>query len=410
MDAFYASVEAILDPTLTGRPVIVGGLGPRGVVASCSYEARVHGVHSAMPSTQARRLCPHAVFLPGHYDRYAEYSQRIHRVFESVTPLVEPIALDEAFLDVTAARLMLGDGPQIAAWIRQTLEEQFGLRSAVGVARNKLLAKLASKQAKPTVGPGGIAPGAGVVVVQPDEELAFLHPLPVRALWGVGPATHRRLARFGVATIGDLAQVPAPSLVTALGRAAGEHLHELSWGRDDRPVEPNRAVKSVGHEETYERDLHEAGELHNEAVRLCDAVSSRLRQAGVAGRTITVKIRFHDFATITRSHSLPAPVDTGPNIARVAVELLSTVDVSPGVRLLGVTVSGLTAGAPRQLALAGLGHDDEGWDRVSIAVDAVRSRFGDRAVGPAALVGRGGLRVKRRGDTRWGPKPEPPTV
>jgi DNA polymerase IV len=395
LDAFYASVEVLLDPRLAGRPVIVGGAGARGVVAACTYEARMFGVHSAMPTTRARRLCPQAVFLPGRYDRYAEFSARLHEVFARFTPLVEGIALDEAFLDVTA----LGDGESTAWEVRRAVKEAIGLDASVGVAASKFIAKLASEAAKPVATPSGVRPGRGVVAVPPGGELGFLHPLPVRALWGVGPATHRRLERFGVSTVGDLAAVPVDSLVAALGQAAGRHLHDLAWGRDPRRVEPSRPVKSVSHEETYATDLHRREELDAEALRLADSVGGRLRRAQLAGRTVTVKVRFHDFETITRSQTLPEPVDTGVVIARTAVALLRSVDPGPGVRLLGVGVSNLVAGATRQLSLM----DAPGWQQATDAVDRIRERFGDAAVGPASLIGQGGLRVKRAGDTQWGP-------
>jgi len=400
MDAFYASVEVLVDPSLAGKPVIVGGDSERGVVASCSYEARAYGVHSAMPSVRARRLCPQAVFVPGHYDLYSDYSRRLHDLFETVTPLVEGIALDEAFLDVTGARRLLGDGATIAHNLRARISDQLSLDAAVGVAPSKLLAKLASKAAKPAASRQGPIPGPGVVVVEPGGELAFLHPLPVTGLWGVGPATHRRLERFGVRTVGELAAVPVDSLVAALGQAQGRHLHDLSWARDTRPVEPSRPVKSVSHEETYRRDVHDPAVLQAEAVRLGDAVASRLRRSGLRGRTVTIKVRFHDFATITRSQTMPSPVDTGPAIARAAAALLEGVDPAPGVRLFGISVTNLASGS-RQLTLDDVGEAD--WDRATGAIDAVRERFGDTAVGPAALASAQGLRVKRRGDTQWGP-------
>ncbi len=403
MDAFYASVEVLLDPSLAGRPVIVGGTGNRGVVASCTYEARAFGVHSAMPSVRARRLCPDAVFLSGRYDRYAEFSRRLHGVFARFTPLVEGIALDEAFLDVSGAGRLLGSGEQIGWAIRDAVRADLGLDASVGVAATKFIAKLASEAAKPSATLAGVRPGRGVVVVTPGTELAFLHPLPVRALWGVGPATYRRLERFGVTTIGDLAALPVASLVGALGPALGEHLHDLAWARDPRPVEPDRPVKSVSHEETYASDVHDPGRLAAEAVRLSDGVAGRLRDAGLAGRTVTVKVRFHDFATITRSHTSASPVDTGPAIARAAVALLGSVDVTPGVRLLGVGVSNLVEGAVQQLSLL---EGDAGWGRASEAIDRIRERFGDRAIGPATAVRDGELRVKRSGDTQWGP-PKP---
>jgi DNA polymerase-4 len=415
MDAFYAAVEVLADPSLAGKPVIVGGSGSRGVVASCSYEARSYGVRSAMPSLRARRLCPPAVFVAGRYDLYQQHSRRLHEILTSFTPLVEGIALDEAFLDVRGARRLLGTGPEIAAAIRSRVHEGTGLWCSVGVATSKFLAKLASQAAKPRAGPPGQppVPGLGVKVVEPGQELAFLHPLPVGALWGVGPATRRRLDRFGVRTVADLAALPLATVVGALGQAQGRHLHDLAWARDHRAVEPDRAVKSVGHEETYATDHHTLAPLRDEALRLSDAVATRLRAAATAGRTVTVKVRFATFETVTRSRTVPTPVDTGPAVAGLARELLEGIDPSPGVRLLGVSVSNLVprdAGADGQLRLgdgagesAGEGMGDDG-PAVARAVDEVRRRFGDRAVGPAALLrGADGLAVKRRGDQQWGP-------
>ena len=406
MDAFYAAVEVLADPALAGKPVIVGGAGARGVVAACSYEARSYGVHSAMPSVRAQRLCPHAVFVAGRFDLYQEHSRRLHGILTSFTPLVEGIALDEAFLDVTGARRLWGRGAVIAAAIRAQVVKESGLWCSVGVAPSKFLAKLASEAAKPRAGPPGSppSPGPGVKEVAPGQELEFLHPLPVGALWGVGPATRRRLDRFGVRTVGDLAAMPLATVVGALGAAQGRHLHALAWARDDRAVEPDRAVKSVGHEETYATDHHRLDTLRAEALRLSDAVANRLREAGVAGRTVTLKVRFADFQTITRSRTVPRAVDAGPAVARVAVDLLEAVDPSPGVRLLGVSVSNLGPRPEEQLRLdeeAGAGGDRE--PAVARAVDQVRRRFGDTAVGPATLLRADGLAVKRRGDRQWGP-------
>ena len=409
MDAFFAAVEVLVEPSLAGKPVIVGGSGARGVVASCSYEARAYGIHSAMPSLRAKRLCPHAVFVHGRYDLYSEYSKRLHEVLASFTPLVEGIALDEAFLDVTGSRRLFGDGISIGHAIRERVQQELQLSCSVGVASCKLLAKLASEEAKPKASLQGPIPGAGVHVVEPGTELDFLHPLPVRALWGVGPATATRLTRFGVTTVGELAAVPLDSLVTALGSAAGRHLHELAWARDERPVEPDRETKSIGHEETYPHDHVEQAPLRKEALRMADAVASRLRQHNLTARTVTLKVRFHDFSTITRSHTFPAPVDTGPVLAQAAADLLAQVDVSAGVRLLGVSASNLVEDAARQLTLDSVFEGDAaaGWDDASSAVDAIRARFGDEAVGPATSLGKGGLRVKRFGAQQWGPGEEP---
>lgn len=398
MDAFFAAVEVLDDPSLRGKPVIVGGTGARGVVASCTYEARAYGVRSAMPSVRAKRLCPHAVFVHGRHDRYGEVSAQIFDVFRSFTPLVEGISLDEAFVDVAGARRLFGTPFEIAEQIRVRVHEATGLTCSVGASTTKFIAKLASEAAKPTASFTGPVPGLGVKVVEPGEELAFLHPLPVQALWGVGPATLAKLERYGLRTVGGLAALPVETLVGALGEAHGRHLHALAWARDDRAVVTDQRTKSVGHEETYATDLHEPAELEREAVRMADAVATRLRKHGVAGRTITIKVRFHDFQTITRSHTVAAPVDTGTAIARVAASLLTQVDPSPGVRLFGVSVSNLHEGAA-QLSL-----DDSDWGRATDAVDAIRERFGDAAVGPAALVdATGRLRVKRRGEQQWGP-------
>jgi DNA polymerase-4 len=405
MDAFYVAVEAKHDPTLAGRPVIVGGSGNRGVVASCSYEARAYGIHSAMPSTRARRLCPSAVFLPGRYDLYQTYSGQLHEVLHSFTPLVEAISLDEAFLDVAGARRLFGSATEIAWSIRRRIADDLGLAASVGVASSKLVAKLASKAAKPRASLPATVPGLGVKVVEAGSELAFLHPLAVGALWGVGPATARRLERLGVATVGDLAAVPVESLVAALGPALGRHLHALAWARDGRPVETGRVAKSVGHEETYRVDLHDQEALRREVVRLSDAVAARLREAGKAGRTVILKVRFGDFRTITRSRRVPDALDGGPALARVAQDLLDAVDHSPGVRLLGVSVSALVERTALQPTLDSATGGDEA---VARAVEDIRRRFGSVAVGPASLLAPGGLALRRRGDQQWGPGAEPP--
>ncbi|HKA85812.1 MAG TPA: DNA polymerase IV [Acidimicrobiales bacterium] len=404
MDAFFVSVELLRRPELRGRPVVVGGTGSRGVVAAASYEARAYGVFSAMPSARARRLCPHAVFLPGDHAHYGSVSERVMRIFRSFTPLVEPISLDEAFLDVTGARRSQGDGATVAHRIRGEVLEQEGLTCSVGVAPSKMLAKLASEAAKPRASVDGPLPGEGVHVIARGGELAFLRPLPARALWGVGPATLARLARLGVRTVGDIADLPEDTLVATLGTAHGRHLAQLARGVDPRPVEPDQQLKSVGHEETFAHDHHEHETLSREAVRMADGVAWRLRRAGLTGRTVTLKLRFADFQTITRSSTLPTSVDDGPAVARAALALLSGVDPTPGVRLLGVSVSGLVTGAAQQLSFEDVAAGARSsWHEASGAVDAIRERFGDRAIGPASAVDEGGLRVARRGDQQWGP-------
>jgi DNA polymerase IV len=390
MDAFFASVELLRRPELRGQPVVVGGIGERGVVAAASYEARHYGIHSAMPSVRAQRLCPHAVFLPGDHAHYNEVSSRVMTIFRSFTPLVEPISLDEAFLDVTGARRLLGTPIEIAHAIRAEVIEREGLTCSVGVAPTKFVAKLASEAAKPRAGKDGPQPGLGVKVVEPDEVLRFLHPLPVQALWGVGPKTLERLRSRGINTVGDLAALPEPDAARHLGDANGRHLWRLAHGIDERAVEPDQRPKSIGHEETFARDHHRSETLRREAVRMADAVASKLRHHHLTGRTVTVKVRFHDFRTITRSTTLPVAVATGPAIARAVKSLLDQVDPTAGVRLLGVSVSGLVEGGAQQLVLpvdaepAGpvRSRDDE--IAVSHAVEDIRRRFGDASIGPAA--------------------------
>jgi DNA polymerase-4 len=406
MDAFFVSVELLDRPELRGRPVVVGGEGDRGVVAAASYEARAFGVHSAMPSVQARRRCPHAVFLPGRYDRYAEVSGRIMGLFREVTPLVEPISLDEAFLEVAGAERLFGPAPTIAADLRRRVREQERLTCSVGVAATKFVAKLASEAAKPSAGQDGPVEGAGVVVVEPGATEAFLRPLPVTALWGVGPATLERLSRLGVGTVGELGDLDRAVLVGALGRSHGGHLHDLANGVDPRPVVADRRPKSIGHEQTYARDLRRRSDLDLELTGLCDAVASRLRAAGVAGRTLTLKVRFGDFRTITRSVTVPAPVDEAPALRRSVGGLLDEVDTGPGVRLLGVSVSQLVEGGVRQLSLDDVA-EAAGWGEASRVVDEIRARYGAAAIGPAALAGPDGLAVKGRHGQQWGPGERP---
>ncbi len=450
MDAFYVAVEVRKNPSLAGKPVIVGGDGERGVVASCSYEARAFGIHSAMPSTQAKRRCPQAIFLHGDHALYGQVSTELHEVFHHFTPLVEGIALDEAFLDVTAARRLHGDGATIAAKLRDEIASTMSLPCSVGVATSKLVAKLASKAAKPPIGgavekpiPGGSRPSVGVVEITPGGERTFMHPQSVRALWGVGPKTFERLARFGVQTIGDLAALPENTLIRALGDANGLHLHLLANAIDDRPVEPQRGVKSIGHEETFSVDHRDLDVLHVELVRMADAVGSRLRAAELVGRTVHLKVKLSDFSQITRSKTLPQPLAASTAIVRVADALMHRPDVADliherGARLLGVSVSNLvavptTAGAPAEGIVVSAASemvqatqldlfadpsvaahpaepnlDDLGTERpdereLAQTVDAIRAKFGEGSLGAAALVSGSGLRVKRRGDTQWGP-------
>ncbi len=409
MDAFFVSVELLERPELRGVPVVVGASGDRGVVAAASYEARAHGVHSAMSSAMARRLCPHAVFLPGRHWRYSELSAEVMAVFREFTPLVEPLSLDEAFLDVAGAQRRLGPAAEVAALLRERVLERTGLTCSVGVAGTKFIAKLASEAAKPKASVEGPVFGSGVVVVEPANTIAFLRPLPVQALWGVGPATLARLSRLGVLTVGDLADLPVENLMAALGRNQGRHLHDLANGRDERAVDSERQVRSIGHEETFARDHHRRETLEGELVAFCDAVASRLRAGGVVGRTVQLKVKFGDFHTITRSHTLEVGVDDAPALLACARSLLAQVDPSPGVRLLGVSVSGLSPLGSRQLTLDDA-TEGPGWEVASRTIDEIREKFGSAAIGPATVAGSGGPRPKVPGQQQWGPdQTDPPT-
>jgi DNA polymerase IV len=376
MDAFYASVEVVKDPSLRGRAVVVGGLGGRGVVTSASYEARSFGVASAMPIVRARRLCPHAIYLPNDFAAYTEYSHRIRDIFTSYTPLVEPLSLDEAFLDVRGSVKLFGAPVDIARQIKAAVAA-LGLPCTVGIAANKFLAKLASTRAKPD----------GLSVVPADAVRSWLYPLPVTALWGVGEQTGDGLRRLGLKTVGDLARLPRRTLERAVGDASGAHLHALANGIDDRPVVPHEPAKSVGSEETFAADLDATDDILRELLRLSDRTATRLRSKGLCGRTAVVKIRFSNFKTITRSKTLPYEVDTAPEIYSLVRSLYLKLDPErPRIRLLGVAVTGLSPGPPaRQLdLLADISRP--GWGEASSAIDAIRDRWGDRAVGPATLL------------------------
>src|ERR1700722_10976410 len=413
MDAFFASVEVLDDPSLAGKPVIVGGAGARGVVASCTYEARRYGVHSAMPSVRARQLCPEAIFLSGRHSRYAEVSAELHKVLADITPMVEPIGLDEAFVDVAGAVRLLGPPARIAPRRRERVHDELHLECAVGIGRSKMIAKLASRAAKPRASRAGLQPGPGVFVVEPADELAFLHAHDVEALWGVGPATAKRLHDLGVRTVGDLAALPVDTVVRRLGKASGAHLAALARGEDPDPVNPNRPNKSIGHEETFSQDLVDQDELERHVLRMADSVATMLRGAASAARTITVKIKFKDLSLVSRSHTMDRPIATGGAIGQVAAALLAGVDPGEGIRLLGVSASGLAAGGVDQLSFDlgdGLGEDnrsavarEQSWSGVPATAAPIRNRFGKGAVGAAAMVTEDGVQVPARRDAPWGP-------
>lgn len=375
MDAFYASVELRTRPELRGKPVIVGG-GSRGVVLSATYEARAFGVHSAMPMTRARRLCPTAVVLSPNFATYQEVSAGVMEIFRSVTPLVEPLALDEAFLDVAGARRTLGSAAAVGSYLRARVADEQGITCSVGVAASKFMAKLASTRCKPD----------GLLVVAPGDVVGFLHPLPVAALWGVGDKTEAVLLRLGLRTVGDVARTPVATLRRALGPAAAEHLAALAWGRDERRVVPHEPDKSVGAEETFGTDVDDPSVVRRELLRLSERTAARLRASRQAGRTISVKIRFADFTTITRAKTLSEPTDVGREIYQTARGLYDALGLERArLRLVGVRVEGIcpAASATHQLLL------DEraaGWREAERAVDRATQRFGSGAVRPAALV------------------------
>ena len=375
MDAFFVEVERHGKPELRGVPVIVGGLGNRGVVASASYEARKHGVHSAMPIVHARRLCPNGRFVPPAHATYRAKSREVFDVLHSFTPMVEGLSIDEAFLDVDGLRLHYESSEAIGEAIRTRLREQLSLPASVGIATNKFLAKLASELAKPD----------GLRKVEAGSELDFLHPLGVRSLWGVGEATYAALEELGVRSIGDLAALPRELVIRRLGDTVGAHLWELAWARDSRLVSTESEPKSVSVEATYETDLVDHAAIDDHIFGHCERLARRLRAAGLAARTVTLKIRFADFSTFSRSVTFEGAVDDTHDLVSTARFLLSRVSLEGRrVRLLGVGGSNLVeAGEPRQMAFGGSERRD-----LTLASDQVRDRFGDDAVRPARLVER----------------------
>ncbi len=376
MDAFYASVSLRTRPQLHGRPVIVGASGNRGVVLSATYEARQLGIHSAMPMSRARRLAPQAVILEPDHRQYAEVSRNVMALFESITPFVEPLSLDEAFLDVSGAVRRLGRPAAIAELIRAKVTDEQQITCSVGVASTKFVAKLASTRAKPD----------GMLLVPADRVIDFLHPLPVGALWGVGERTEEQLTRLGLRTVADLANTPVSTLQRALGQAQGTHLHELSWGRDPRKVVPHEPDKSIGNEETFAHDIDDPVVIRAHLLKLSDQVAGRMRAAGYVGRTISLKVRFEDFSTITRSKTLKEPTDVGQQVYQTIRGLYDGLGLQRvRIRLVGVRVEGLVDAdlAPQQLLL---GEEDGGRREAEVAVDSLRARFGRDAVQPARLV------------------------
>ncbi len=375
MDAFYASVAERDDPTLKGKAVIVG-MGARGVVSSANYAARKLGVRSAMPLGQARRLAPHAICVPVNMERNAEVSRHVMEIFQAFTPLVEPISLDEAFLDVTGSKRLHGSGREIGAKIRARVESEEGITCSVGIASSKFIAKLASTYAKPN----------GMLEIHPDRILEFLHPLPVGAMWGVGPKTNEELQKIGLRTIGDIAKTPRQTLVRALGQSAGETLYELAWGRDYRSVTLDEPDKSIGAEETFLIDLDNHDEILRELLHMVEKSTHRLRERGLVSKTIAIKIRFADFTTISRSKTVPLPLSGVQECYEVVRTLYRALGLDRArIRLVGVSLENLTdgTGAPQQLLL---GEREKGWREATVAMDAAIARFGQGSVRPARLV------------------------
>jgi DNA polymerase-4 len=403
MDAFFASVEVRRRPELNGRPVVVGGVGPRGVVSSASYEARRYGVRSAMPASRARALCPEAVFLPPDFAAYSAASEAVMRIFRDVTPLVEPLSLDEAFLDVAGARRLLGRPAVIARDIRERVESEQRLTCSVGVAPSKFVAKLGSTRAKPD----------GMIGVPAAQVLDFLHPLPVDALWGVGERAAETLHRLGLATVGDLAAAPLGMLRGAVGNASAAHLHELSWGRDPRRVVCEHEDKSIGAEMTYDVDVADPGVIRRSLLSLADKVGARLRGSGQVGRTIAIKVRLADFRTVNRSRTMPTTTDVAREIFGTAWALFEALGAASGniglIRLVGVRVEGLAAAATASRQLT-LGEPERGWRAAEAATDALAARFGRSMVGPASLLGRTDLRrTENHPHSTVVPLSDPPT-
>lgn len=377
LDAFFASASLLARPDLVGTPVIIGG-GTRGVVLSATYEARAFGVTSAMPMARARRLCPQATVLRPDHDLYARMSEAVMETFASITPAVEPLSSDEAFLDVSGSIRRLGTATAIAQQIRDTVHDEQGITCSVGVAPSKFVAKLASGLCKPD----------GLLVVPVAEVVGFVQQLPVGALWGVGERTEEALGRLGLVTVADIAHTPVATLKRALGEAGGAHLHDLAWGRDPRRVQPVHREKSIGSDETFPVDVDDPAYIHRELLRLSAKTAARMRAAGLVGRTVSIKVRFADFTTITRAKTLRDPTDVTQEIYATAKALYDALGLQRArLRLVGVRLEGLVrAGAAPVQPM--LDEPEFGWRDADRAVDRASTRFGAGSVGPASLIRR----------------------
>ena len=391
MDAFFASVELLDRPELRGRPVIVAHDGPRSVVTAATYEARKFGVNSAMPLAIAKRRCPQAIVLEPHFDRYSHYSGLVMAICDQLTPSVERLGIDEAFLDVAGSRRAIGGPIAVATILRERVLAETGLICSVGAAATKFVAKLASSKAKPD----------GLLVIPKESTLDFLHPLAITGLWGVGGKTEEVLGKHGLRTIGDLAHTPVDVLKRMVGEAAGSKLHDLSWGIDPRTVQPRAVEKSIGHEVTFETDVTDPAIVRRELLRLSGMVAVRLRAAGAVGRTVVLKLRFGDFTTITRSRTLSEPTDLGRRIYDELVEVHKGIGKDYArIRLVGVRVEQLAESGGGQMSLW---DDDDGWREAEDVMDAVSARFGRGSVTQASLLGnKRGRESEARGFARDG--------
>ena len=376
MDAFFALVEVRENPSLAGKQVIVGYDGNRGVVLSATYEARKLGVHSAMPMSRALRLAPNAIVVEPDHEKYSEVSENVMAIFESITPLVQPLSVDEAFLDISGAQKLMGTPSQIGEVIRARVSDEQGITCSVGVASTMFVAKLATNFAKPD----------GLHVVPADKVIEFLHPLPIGALWGVGEKTAEQLSRLGLVNVSDIANTPVKTLARVVGQAAAEHLYELSWGRDPRIVTPNQAEKSIGAERTFESDIDDPEEILAQILDLSNKVAKRLRAANYFSRTITIKVRFADFTSVTRSKSLPSSTDLATDIYATSKSLFEAMHLQRArIRLVGVRATGLVPTSESSVQLE-FSERDSGWREAEEAMDQVSLKFGNSAVKPARLI------------------------
>ena len=374
MDAFYASVAEKDNPKLKGKAVVVGA-GRRGVVSAANYEARKFGIRAAMPVYKAKALAPHAIFIPPDMARYEEVSRSVMSIFHDITPLVEPISLDEAFLDVTGARRLLGDGQTIAKLIRARVEQKEGITCSVGIAHNKFIAKIASNQCKPN----------GLLEIDPERVLEFLHPLAAKEIWGVGPKTNEQLAKMGLQTVGDIANTPRSTLIRVLGQASGGSLYELAWGRDYRDVEIEHIEKSISSSQTFDQDLDSQEEILKEFLRLTERSVERMREKGFAAGTISIKVRFTDFKTISRSKTVDLPITGTQEIFEVVKNLYLALNLENVlIRLVGVSLDSLVE--DEEINQMVLGQRTSGWQQADKAVDRIKNKFGSASLRPARLV------------------------